>query len=1324
MRGLGIDAGAGSISLAVVEEGKLIYSSYALHKGDAKQTLVCLLRKMQQELNHTNPGTIEYAAVNHAAAFLFPALEEKASADRVTALLAGRSLLYPQAESILEIGAQTSCFLTGMGKDQVLEYAVNGECAAGTGAFFEDQMYRLGLPLEAYSDYTDQARSVPRLAGRCSVFAKTDLIHRQQEGISTEDILLGLAYAVVRNFKTTVVRKLPIRKPVLLSGGVVKNRGVIRAVREIFGLQEDELICEENGTVLSAAGLAALAIERKAKAKWGWMCGEKKAPKRVKVTEAEKTSESEKTNTKLPSFYYEKSALHKTRLPRRGETLWLGVDVGSTSTNLVLIGENQEVLDYCYIRTQGNPVRAVEKGLETLKKTIDQAGSTIAGTAVTGSGRYLIAKKLGTDKVLDEITAQARAASFLNPDVDTVFEIGGQDSKYISVKHGQVVDFEMNKVCAAGTGSFVEEQAGRLGIELADIGPMALEAEHPVDLGERCTVLMESKILSELAAGAGKEDLCAGLCRSIVKNYLNRVVVNKKVGQVICLQGGIIHNEGIVSAFYEIYGERLRITPYYDVTGAYGAALEAKAAAVSRKTDGERNAAVYQKNREWFYAGYDGTLLPGRETIGIPRSLMMYKFFPMAYQYFSELGYNVLLSEESGEEMIRLSQEVTQEETCYPVKLLHGHIESLARKGVDYMFLPCIRTIRHETSGVEHNYGCVYMQTAPKVVAKTLHLEERGIRLLAPILDMDMGKPQLAQAMIQTGVRLGKEKELCQRAMKKGAAAMQLCDQKSEELGKEILASLQPDEKVLVLVTRNYGISDPVLNMGIPGELLKRGCKVLNLAHLQGHSMYLADEYPNLYWPFSQHILTGAKIIKNHPNLYAVYLTNHGCGPDTMIAHMFGEIMGDKPYLSVEVDEHQSAVGVVTRIEAFLNSLKHVENGTTAKNTEKCGQTDGSQSLAEPCQKEEMSGLSAYAPSYNGIRMTQELPDDAVLNLPPLSVYTELYARYLQQKGYKTAVPADYSRDDLEAGKAESISKEYATFSAAAGRILWMERENRAKTGHMEKQCYLVPQTEGAEAEGMVAMVSRSLLKQHGADENRVSLYTPFVEHLFQRADWEAIWQICMLGDALLCLEPEERRKEMLKLEAPFTWESTWEHLATWRERIVSQFQREAGIRHVYLFGSAAVLYSPYLNRDMFKAVRKHGFMPIPMMLSEYLWFWIHESGKEIPGAATEALSRFRDLYQDVWGAKQPLEEAFAALSQTYPAVVGGNIRYLCSQIAAGIPGAAGNMLLLSTYSNSGAVIEMMKPSSRVPFLHFEAEGNGEADEVERREIWLNLLEK
>ncbi len=1441
MKSLGIDAGTGSISLAVVEDSQLIYSDYELHKGDVRRTLIRMLHKLQLELDIKNPSEIEYAAVNNAAAFLFTRgndtkselaeldtcrdseensqsvfsavsgnVSEAARADRITALLSGQKLLYPEAHSILEMGAQTSAFITGIADGEVMQYAVNGECAAGTGAFFEDQMYRLGLPLEAYSEYTDRAKSVPRLAGRCSVFAKTDLIHRQQEGVPAEDILLGLAFAVIRNFKSTVMRKLPVQKPVLLTGGIVKNRGAVRAVSEILELEPDELICDsELGSVISAAGLAAIALKRGAKLDWSSLlaeCDDNGYSHAVMLANANPaaftdtsqsvmgTADALRSKSKLPVYIYDKQSLHKTRRPHPGESLWLGVDVGSTSTNLVLIGEDDAVLDYCYIRTAGNPGRAVDTGLEQLKPTIDIAGTKPLATAVTGSGRYMIARKLGTDRIIDEITAQAKAAARLYPEVDTVFEIGGQDSKFISIRNAEVVDFEMNKVCAAGTGSFIEEQAGRLDIELEAIGPMALEATAPSELGERCTVLMESKISQELATGTPKADICAGLCRSIVRNYLNRVASNKRIGSCICLQGGIINNEGIVSAFYEQFGNRLRITPYYDVTGALGAALEAKSTGELALGDPEQNKELYHRNREWFYAGYDGKLTPGKETVGIPLSLMMYKFFPMAYKYFTELGYNVLMSGESNEELIRLSQDVTQEETCYPVKLLHGHMEYLARKGVDYMFIPCIRTIRHETSGVEHNYGCVYMQTAPVAVANTLGLSERGIKLLAPVLDMDMGQPQLAMAMIQIGVRLGHTKEQCQAAMKLGAAAMQACDRKSEELGQQIMDNLAPSDKVLVMITRNYGLNDPVLNMGIPGELLKRGCKVLNLSHLHGHSMNLSDEYPNLYWPFSQHILTGAKIIKNHPNLYAVYLTNHGCGPDTMISHLFKEIMGDKPYLSIEVDEHQSAVGVVTRIEAFLNSLKNTENADAAADA---GCTH-------------ISDVNVSAAS------------NAELNLLPMGIYTRLYAWLLRSKGINVADCEDYTAEDLAAGKQESFSKEYSSFSAAAGRVLSMTEKSSAYVtaqaaslnsrdelaiskaasisgtvsaatfsinkhkcsrhsdcpdskepleAGMNKPCFMLPQTEGAEAEGMYAMVIRALLKEHSADKDSLLLYTPYIEKLLSSDESVELWHIIMLGDALMCMKPDEREEAEAEISFPVSHE-LWKRLINeWHNNIAACKlfspaiatcnsamigQNSAGAdnpassncrfsantesnadviqstctsshgtnnKRVFLFGSPSILYSDYINRNMFDAVRTHGYMPVPMMLSEYLWYWIRESGKTVPAETEQELNYMRELYSDVWGKKEPLTQAYETFNSKHAPVVGANIRYLCSLIADSIPNAAGSMLLMPTYANAGSVIEMMKPSSPVPFMHFEADGNATPDEIERRDIWLSLLD-
>lgn len=1245
MKGIGIDAGSGSISIAVTDGNQLLYQDYRLHKGN----IYGCLKEMIENVKKKFPEGISFGAVGSSGEWLYPGFYGHGKNDRISALLAGRKLLCPQAETIFEMGAHTSCCLTGLTEGKNFQYAMNGECAAGTGSFFEDQMYRLGLPLCEYSECVKKAVSVPRLAGRCSVFAKTDLIHRQQEGIPKEDILLGLAYAVVRNFRGTIVRKLKVEKPVVLTGGVVLNEGVKTAVKNIFDLKDEELLCDEKGTVFSAAGLAKLALEQKMILDWS------------RPVEEQKKEKVE--NKGLPAFTYDKKALHKLCPVKAGEKTWLGVDIGSTSTNLVWLGEDKQVIDLQYLRTKGDPKGVIEEGLSFWKEKYGLAFA-YAGMGITGSGRYLIGKKLSADTIIDEITAQAKAAVYFFPDADTVFEIGGQDSKFISLKNGQVVDFEMNKVCAAGTGSFIEEQAERLGISVERIGTEALKSEDPSKLGERCTVLMESKIAAQMEKGASYKDICAGLCVSVVNNYLDRVAAGKKYGDVICLQGGIVHNEGIVAAFYQRFGKRLRITPYYDVTGAFGAALAAMESLTEKESDDQIqiNTELYDRNREWFLAGYDGKMEPGLPVVGIPQCMMLYKFFPMAYQYFKNLGFNVLLSRQSDEEMVHLSQELVQEETCYPVKLLHGHMESLARQKVDYMFIPCIRTLRHATSGVKHNYGCVYMQLAPVFIAKTLGLEKRGIKLLAPVLDLDMGQPQLGKAMLQMGMSLGREKELCKAALEKGAAAMKLCEKKSEELGQKIMDSLKPDDKVLVLITRNYGLSDPILNMGIPKELLKRGCKVLNLAHLQGHSLDLSGEYPNLYWPFAQHILSGAKIIKNHPNLYAVYLTNHGCGPDAMIAHLFKEIMGDKPYLSIEVDEHQSAVGVVTRIEAFLNSLKHVKK---------------------------------------------------TYFLPPLSVYSRLAALYLESKGLSVQLLSDYTKGDLDAGKAENMAKEYCTFSAQAGQ--WLRLKKTQGT------VCVIPQTEGAEAEGLGAEVIRRMLAKHGWNGK---IYAPFLEDLTAVKDKEQIWQLLLLGDGWYGLSPKERKaaskKSLADIKFPLKWENTRKILEEWSQ--VQAMQPFYG-RKILLCGSPILMYSDYLNRNLEAAIEERNFRPVYASFAEYIWFWLKEAGREVPDFFTETLTEFAGLFPDscICGS---YEEQYAALQKHFMQVTGGNLRYLawrCENPGSRINGI---IRLLPAYANYGSIIRLIEENSPVPLLHYQLDGNEEQDEIEKRDIFLNLLEQ
>ena len=499
----------------------------------------------------------------------------------------------------------------------------------------------------------------------------------------------------------------------------------------------------------------------------------------------------------------------------------------------------------------------------------------------------------------------------------------------------------MNKICAAGTGSFVEEQAARMGIPLAEFGPLALSSEHPASLGERCTVFIETAIASASAEGISRADIAAGLCHSIVQNYLHKVVGSKPVGQHIVLQGGVDYNPGIVAAFQSAYGDRVQVSPVFSISGAYGAALlaqeavgdalsrfvgfdsPAKDAEDSRSAEIQKNIDFYKQADKLLLEGYTGKRDPRKKTVGVPFALMIHKFFPMTNAFFTSLGFNVVLTDPTSEETIRLAQQTAQGETCYPVKLIYGHMQQLIDQKVDYIFLPTIHTMKHEKSRVKHNYGCVYMQTAAASIAKALDIESKGITLLSPVFDLDFGQEAMASAMLGLSKILGIPKPFCAKALLSGAMAVRRHTAAVEKQGKALLATLRPDDKVLVLITRNYGVSDPILNMGIPELLLERGYKVITLSHLPGHALDISDEYNNLYYPFGQHILSGAKLIAHHPNLYAVYLTNHGCGPDTMLSHLFKQEMGDKPYLQIEVDEHFSNVGVITRIEAFLNSLQH-----------------------------------------------------------------------------------------------------------------------------------------------------------------------------------------------------------------------------------------------------------------------------------------------------------------------------------------------------------------------------------------------------------------
>lgn len=1090
---LGIDIGTATVKLVLTDENKTIITTWETLHHNQPSTM---LKMGITELGMFLTEAVAVGITGADALSFHKVLKDSGFLEDVPAIVEGTKLLAPSARSIMEIGSQGSRFITQI--DQVPQFATNGHCAGGTGSFFEDQMSRLGLSIEDYSELVEQATSVPRLSGRCAVFAKTDIIHRQQEGVRTPDILLGLCYAMIKNYKATIVRDLLVDKPVAFCGGVTKNRGVIRAIKEVFGLQEDELIVPTYASFAGAVGAALHASGSFTSEQLFLAADHMKESHHGSLSALPASSENTLSDPACTQF------------PVSGKCA-LGIDIGSTSIDLVIIGEHNELVDYQYLRTAGNPEAAVRKGLASIKERFGELVFQAVG--VTGSGRERVGRMLGADAIRDEITAQAAGAAHCVPEVNTVFEIGGQDSKYIQIEDGRVVDFQMNKICAAGTGSFVEEQAARMGIPINEFGPLALTAKNPASLGERCTVFIETAIAAASAEGIAQNEIAAGLCYAIVKNYLHKVVGTKPVGNHIVLQGGVAYNPGIVAAFRAFYGERLTVNPYFSISGAFGVALLAKEANVGKKSSfagyefsgktihmDTRNEEV-RKNIEFYHQadkllldGYTGESDPRKKTVGVPFALMIHKFFPMANAFFTSLGYNVFLTKPTNEETIRLSQENARGETCYPVKLIYGHMKQLIHAKVDYIFLPTIHTMKHELSHVEHNYGCVYMQTAAVSIGKALGLEEKGITLLSPVFDLDFGKEAMASAMVGLGKILGIPKPFCAKALLAGAMAVRKHTNAVEKQGKQLLDSLKPEDKVLVLITRNYGVSDPILNMGITDLLLERGIKVITLSHLPGHALDISEEYPNLYWPFGQHILSGAKLIAHHPNLYAVYLTNHGCGPDSMLSHLFKKEMGDKPYLQIEVDEHFSKVGVVTRIEAFLNSLSKRNAKALPADFDIENVTIRTSNIQPNVQK--------------------ELP----LYLPNLGLYTEFIRQYYEQTGHTVHVLSMADEEALSLGRAHTNSKEYLPFVVLLGSILKDQKE-RASQHSVQ---YLVPQTLGSEADGQYATVIDAILWQSGM--KNITLAAPIIEYVpEQTADLDLFARAIMTGDLLYAIPSEKR---------------------------------------------------------------------------------------------------------------------------------------------------------------------------------------------------------
>jgi predicted CoA-substrate-specific enzyme activase len=1047
---LGIDIGSISSDVIVFDAQRRVhFSDYSRTFGRPMETV---RRQLAAVFEQVEPGRIHGAAATGSGARVFAELlgiaftnEVSAQAAAVAAMLESGEhgqdahatntgkMPVPRGEdahaTVIEMGGQDSKLIFLAWRDGALaleDFAINTVCAAGTGSFLDQQAQRLGVSIEEeFAPLALQSTNVPRMAGRCSVFAKSDMIHLQQQATPMCDIIAGLCLALARGLKSNLAAGRTLHKPIVFTGGVAANKAVVRAFEEVLGLKAGELIVPEAHFFTGAMGAVLAAAD--AEVKPGQLGG---CVSRIDAWLADRRSvlQTAPRRKRLPEPPPTPASVVAADWPAAGAVdAYIGIDVGSISTKIVVMDEARRVLAKEYLMTAGNPLEAVRRAMASVGTQVGDR-VRIRGAATTGSGRYLTGDFVGADVVINEITAQAAGAAIVYPEVDTIFEIGGQDSKYISLQNGVVVDFEMNHACAAGTGSFLEEQAQRLGIDIKrQFEQLALRSESPIKLGERCTVFIESDLLNYQQQGASTEDLVAGLSYSIVSNYLNRVVGRRKIGDHISFQGGTAFNRAVWAAFEVITGKKIVVPDHHEVTGALGAAAIAAqhvkqcaeheafesgfkgfanlvgadyevtsftchhcsndcqikrvrspgseplfyGSRCDRYNVKKKKAQVcgedlfgYREGKLLEYAGlgdsrHDGqpgrphgaaptaegmeadgkgkaclapTECVARGKIGIPRSLIAWQLLPLFSTFFKSLGFDVEVSDKTDKETIRMGVDAISAQMCFPVKVAYGHVARLMNNGVDYVFVPSVVSALSDASGHKHNQLCPYVQSFPYQVRTAFGGGNGGAKLLSAPLRLGEGHRLLARTFRKLAGSLNVSGAVVGRAVDEAVRAQRAFEADLRAKGRQFLAALPPDQKAFVLVSRPYNGCDEGVNLRLPRKLADLGIPLIPMDMLDLDGVCVSDTTleKQVYWTYGRKILRAAEIVKGDDRLFAVYLSNFGCGPDSFIQTFFADRMRPKPCLQLELDEHTADAGLVTRLEAFLESLRHYRAGAPA----------------------------------------------------------------------------------------------------------------------------------------------------------------------------------------------------------------------------------------------------------------------------------------------------------------------------------------------------------------------------------------------------------
>ena len=968
---IGIDIGSTTVKVVVLDENSnLLYRSYQRHFSKVREVAAAELKNLSSLLS----GKAAHLAITGSAGLGVSRACSLDFVQEVYATAAAVDKYIPGTDAVIELGGEDAkiIFFTGG-----LEERMNGSCAGGTGAFIDQMATLMNLSVTELDELSLQHTQIYPIASRCGVFAKSDIQPILNQGGRKEDVAASIFQAVVDQTVAGLTQGRELTgKIVFLGGPLYFLKGLRQRFVETLALDAEHAVFPENADCFAAIG-AALCAEN---------YGTRSYEEILSLLE-NAVGQVGSTATMPPLFESENDyeifkSRHALATPKTADIsvysgdAFLGIDAGSTTTKLVLITPEGHILHSYYGSNRGNPIPVI---LAELKRVHALCGDriTIRGSAVTGYGEELIKSAFSMDMGLVETMAHYRAARYFDPNVDFIIDIGGQDMKCFKIRGGAVDSIMLNEACSSGCGSFIETFALALGYNIADFSRLGLMDKHPVDLGSRCTVFMNSSVKQAQKDGAGVESISAGLSISIVKNAVYKVIRAASaddLGKNIVVQGGTFLNDAVLRAFEQELGRNVTRPTIAGLMGAYGAALSAMDAGLQKSSlldgqalenfshtakpttcglctnhcsltvnsfDGGRR--FISGNRCSRPLGRERSQLPNlykykyaklralqgkgsgsgsRGRIGLPFGLNMFENLPFWYKLLTSLDFEVVLSPESSRKLyIKGQRSIPSDTVCYPAKLLHGHVEALVEAGVDAILYPCMPYNFNEGRSDNH-YNCPVVAYYPELLAANVPTL-RKTRYLCPYfgLHKEKGMKKKAAEFFKTEFNIP-EKE-AEKAVTLAYAAYREYKADVEKTGLEYIDWARKNgKKILVVAGRPYHI-DPEINHGIDDLISSLDLVLISEDCVCATQDYEARHILN-QWTYQARMYDAARYVSGQPDMEMIQLVSFGCGTDAITTDELRELLESrgKLYTQLKIDDISNLGAVKIRLRSLIAAME------------------------------------------------------------------------------------------------------------------------------------------------------------------------------------------------------------------------------------------------------------------------------------------------------------------------------------------------------------------------------------------------------------------